>query len=94
VYVPLPAVRRRSKVPLPLGGPGGVHPDQMRIESEAGTPVAQVYLWLTIAEAGQLRDALNNMLRTDPDAGWHAHVSSEDYGTEVALAWDVPTTRA
>jgi hypothetical protein len=81
------------EVPLSLGGPGVVHPDQMRIESEAGTPVAQVYLWLTVAEASELRDALDDMLRADPDAGWHAHVSSEDYGAEVPVAWDVPTAR-
>jgi hypothetical protein len=71
-----------------------VHSDHMRIESEPGTPVAQVYLWLTVAEASELRDALNDMLRGGPGAGWHAHVSSEDYGTEVAVAWDVPTARA
>lgn len=60
----------------------------MRIESADVTDLHNVNLWLTHAEASELRDALDDMLERGPSAEWHAHVSSADYQTEVSVAWD------
>jgi hypothetical protein len=47
-----------------------------------------MYLWLTDSEAAELRDALNDLL-AEPGDGWHAHVSSADYQTEISVARDI-----
>ncbi len=60
----------------------------MRIEAGQGQPKQSAYLWLTVAEARELRDALNDLLH-EPREDWHAHVASADYATEVTVALDV-----
>jgi hypothetical protein len=50
----------------------------MRIESSPGTRLSSAFLWLTAAEASELRGAIDDMLATD-QTDWHAHVSSADY---------------
>lgn len=66
----------------------------MRIESEDGSQLRKVSLWLTHDEASELRDAFQDMLERGPSVGWHAHVSSADadYETEVSVRWDEPPT--
>ncbi len=59
----------------------------MRIEGEPGQRLSKAYLWLTHDEAGELRDALDQML-AEADSSWHAHVSSTDFQTEVIIALD------
>ena len=59
----------------------------MRIEVEPGKSLPVAYLWLTKQEAGELRDALVDLL-ADGDAGWHGHVSSADFKTEITIALD------
>jgi hypothetical protein len=59
----------------------------MRIESKPGESQSNVYLWLTRDEAGELRDTIDQMMRED-DSGWHGHVSSADYQTEITVALD------
>ncbi len=59
----------------------------MRIESPPGNTLPSAFLWLTAAEAAELRDALTDMLATD-QVDWHAHVSAADYQTEVTIARD------
>jgi hypothetical protein len=59
----------------------------MRIESQPGEPLSKVYLWLTHDEAGELRDTIDQMVRRD-DPGWHRHVFSADYQTEITVALD------
>jgi hypothetical protein len=58
----------------------------VRIENKAHEPQSHAYLWLTLAEASELRDALDDLVR---NAGpeWHAHVASADFGTEITIAW-------
>jgi hypothetical protein len=60
---------------------------QVRIEGEPGEPLANVYLWLTTAEARELRDALDNLLSAE-DPNWHAHISSADFDREITIASD------
>jgi hypothetical protein len=62
----------------------------MRLQSPERVAQSRVYIWLTEAEATELRDALNDMLQRGPDPAWHTHVSSADYQAEVSLAWDAP----
>jgi hypothetical protein len=59
----------------------------MRIEADQGRKHATAHLWLTLAEAAELRDALEDLLR-EPRSDWHAHVSAADFQTEVTIAWD------
>ena len=61
----------------------------MRIEGTPGERLATAYVWLTRAEAAELRDGLNQML-IEGNANWHAHVSSGDYQTEITIALDEP----
>ncbi len=59
----------------------------MRIEGKPGRPLPTVYLWLTAAEARELRDGLNDLLaREDPN--WHAHLASVDFDREITIALD------
>jgi hypothetical protein len=60
----------------------------MRLQSPERVPQSRVYIWLTEDEASELRDALDDMLKRGPDPGWHAHVSSADYQTEMTVGWD------
>lgn len=57
----------------------------MRIDAGAH-PVDSVTIFLTRAEASELRDALDDLLGLEPGQPWHAHVSSADYLTEVTIA--------
>ena len=57
----------------------------MRIEGSPGEPLTTAYLWLTVAEAAELRDTLGQMLR-EQDFDGHHHVSSADYGAEVTVS--------
>lgn len=59
----------------------------VRIETGPGQEQAAAYLWLTLLEAAELRDALNDLL-DEPRPDWHAHVSSPDYAREVTVALD------
>lgn len=59
----------------------------MRIEADQGEQRTKAYLWLTLTEASELRDALEDLLR-EPRPEWHAHVSAADFQTEVSIAWD------
>jgi len=59
----------------------------MRMGGEPGQRLAPAYLWLTATEAAELRDALNDLI-ANPNAAWHAHVSSSDFKTEVTVALD------
>jgi predicted DNA-binding protein with PD1-like motif len=59
----------------------------MRIEADYGQQHARAYLWVTLAEAAELRDALQDLLR-EPRSECHAHVSAADFQKEVTLAWD------
>jgi hypothetical protein len=63
------------------------HNRNRRIESKPGEPLSNVYLWLTHDEAGELRDTIDQMMR-DGDSGWHGHVPSADYQTEITVALD------
>lgn len=47
-----------------------------------------VVLLLTKTEAAELRDALDDLLQRFDEPGWHAHVSSADYLTEITVAPD------
>jgi hypothetical protein len=57
----------------------------MRIEGKPGEPLTTAYLWLTVSEAAELRDTLNQLLRQEDFEGHH-HVSSADYKTEVTVS--------
>jgi hypothetical protein len=59
----------------------------MRIEKARGEPIPRVYLWLTRAEASELRDTLDQMM-ADESLERHEHVSSADYQTEITVAWE------
>jgi hypothetical protein len=60
---------------------------RVRIEGKPGEPLPAVYLWLTPAEARELRDDLNDLLaREDPT--WHAHIPSAGYEREITIALD------
>jgi hypothetical protein len=56
-----------------------------RIENGDRLPLSSVYLWLTDGEAAELRDVLTDLLATSSE-GWHAHVPSADYATEMTVA--------
>jgi hypothetical protein len=60
----------------------------MRIECTPGESTPTAFLWMTRAEAAELRDALDGMLSGPVDPSWHAHVSSGDYGSELTIAWE------
>ena len=57
----------------------------MRILNEADDkPMDRVTLFLTMSEASELRDMVNEML-ADPIGHDHEHVSSDDYRKEVTV---------
>lgn len=47
--------------------------------------MASVIVYLTPAEARELRDAAEDLLAHPNEPGWHVHVSSADFQTEVTL---------
>ncbi len=59
----------------------------MRIEGD-GKPVSDLLVYLTRAEAAELRDAAEALLENMENPGWHAHVSSADYQIELTIAAD------
>jgi hypothetical protein len=61
----------------------------MKIEGPPGEQLATAYLWLARSEAVELRDALDDMLETDADPSWHAHVPAADYAAEITLRWEI-----
>ena len=61
---------------------------RMRLEGEPGQNLSGVILYLTAAEAAELRDALEGMLAKEPDGAWHEHVMSASGQIEVTVAWD------
>ncbi len=61
----------------------------MRIETDSGASVPAIFLYLTLAEASELRDGLEDMLdERNQRADWHAHVMSSDGQVEVSVAWE------
>jgi hypothetical protein len=63
----------------------------MRIETNPGESVNQVYLFLTESEVRELRDTLSGMLAVESwedRQSWHEHVASEDLRVEVTVAWE------
>jgi hypothetical protein len=63
----------------------------MRIVAN-GVPAGEVLIYLTRTEAEELRDSANALLRDFDQAGYHAHVSSADYQTELTIAPEVGTS--
>lgn len=61
----------------------------MKIEAEPGRSLNEVFLYLSLAEADELRDALNDMRdRDNQHRDWHSHVMSSDGKVEITVAWD------
>lgn len=50
-------------------------------------------VFLTRSEAAELRDAAEQLLQNFQEPGWHAHVASPDFQTEMTLAPDIPQAR-
>lgn len=60
----------------------------MRIETESGDDIPAVVLYLTLDEARELRDGLEDMNdERNQRTNWHAHVMSADGQVEVTVAW-------
>ena len=78
---------RRSGGPRRYRRESGNTP-RMRIEGEPAHNLSGVVLYLTAAEAAELRDTLDGMLAKEPDAAWHEHVMSADGQVELTVAWD------
>ena len=78
---------RRSGRPKRVSAESGNTP-RMRIEGEPAHNLSGVVLYLTAAEAAELRDTLDGMLAKEPDATSHEHVMSADGQVEVTVAWD------
>ena len=53
-----------------------------------GSPVDDLLIFLSRSEASELRSAIDALLENFDDAGWHAHISSPDYQTEITIAPD------
>jgi hypothetical protein len=54
--------------------------------------LGEVLLYLTRDEAAELRDAADAVLEHFDEPGYHAHVSSADYQTEMTVAPEVGDT--
>jgi cellobiose-specific phosphotransferase system component IIA len=50
----------------------------MRITDEQGNALSHIYVALTDAEAKELRDGLDELVKTR-EKGWHAHVMDERF---------------
>jgi hypothetical protein len=66
----------------------------MKIEGTPGQELASAYLWLARSEAVELRDALNDMLASEANPNWHAHIPAADYAAEVTLSWEIDRKQA
>ncbi len=64
----------------------------MRIEGDNRT-ISNLVVFLTRAEAAELRDAAVDLLENFDDAGWHGHVSNADYQIEMTIAPDAEPVR-
>ena len=53
--------------------------------------LTEVLIYLSWAEAAELRDAAEAVLLHFDDPGYHAYVSSADYQVEMTLAPDAPS---
>ena len=53
------------------------------LDEDSDSKLGRVILYLTKAEAEELRDALNGILKNP--VGNHAHVPSEDYQKEITV---------
>jgi len=53
------------------------------------TDLGEVLIYLTRAEAAELRDSAEALLQHFDEPGYHAHVSSADYQVEMTLAPEV-----
>lgn len=67
------------------------HPGVVRIV-RGDVELFAVVVYLTRAEAAELRDAAEAVLSEFDVPGYHAHISSNDYQTEITLAPDVRPT--
>ena len=57
----------------------------MRIEADKQR-VSKVVLYLSPSEASELRDGLEDLLEGhSEDPGWHCHVPSADFQTEITI---------
>ena len=65
----------------------------MKIEGTPGQELASAYLWLARSEPVELRDALNDMLASEANPDWHAHIPAGDYATELTLSWEIDASR-
>src|SRR3954471_9958512 len=54
-----------------------------------GAPVSNLSVFLSRAEAAELRDGLDELLQHFGESGRHAHISSPDYQTEITIAPEV-----
>jgi len=61
----------------------------VRITNKDRTAIASVVVYLTPAEARELRDAVEDILAHPNEPGWHVHVSAADYQTELTLSPEV-----
>jgi hypothetical protein len=59
------------------------------LDAEGDRSVYQLQLYLTPAEARELRTALDSLL-VDPEANEHRHVLAEDSGRELSLSLVTP----
>jgi hypothetical protein len=60
----------------------------MRIEDD-GRTLSDLLVFLTRAEAAELRDAAVSLLENFDDPRWHVHVSNADYQIEITIAPEV-----
>ena len=61
----------------------------MRIQ-RGGSDLGEVLVFLTRAEAGELRDAAEAVLEHFDEPGYHVHVSSADYQVEMTITPEPP----
>jgi hypothetical protein len=61
----------------------------VRITGKDEATIASVVVYLSPAEARELRDAAEDLLAHPDEPGWHVHISSTDYQTEVTLMPEV-----
>jgi hypothetical protein len=62
----------------------------VRIEADS-KQLSHVVVFLTKAEAAELRDGVEDLLVRFHEKEWHVHVASADYQVELILAPDVAT---
>ena len=67
------------------------HPRGMQI-LRGHAELSEILIHLTRDEAAELRDAVEALLEHFHEPGYHAHVSSSDYRTEMTLAPEIQQT--